>query len=97
MRRIDAPRLAARAGRRPAPTRWRRSRGVAEVRGTGLLLAAELDDGRDAKAVYADLLERGLVDQRGHADRAALRPAAHRVATSEIDEAVAMIAAASLA
>ena len=31
------------------------------MRGAGLLLAAELDEGRDAKAVYADLLERGLV------------------------------------
>src|SRR5262249_12580288 len=60
MRAIDAPRLAAESGE------YLRGKlasipGVASVRGAGLLLAAELAEGIDAKAVYADLMERGLV------------------------------------
>ena len=57
----------------------------------GLLLAAELADGRDAKAVYANLLELGLVTN-------AVTPTSLRfappltVTEAELDEAVAMIA-----
>src|SRR3954464_2774586 len=57
--RIDAPALAATKGARLADALAATS-GVKEVRGFGLLLAAELD-GRDAKAANAALLDRGLV------------------------------------
>ena len=52
--------------------------GVADVRGVGLLLAAELDDGIDAKAVANACLRRRAGGQRGHADRAAVRAVAAR-------------------
>lgn len=64
---------------------------VVEVRGRGLLLGVELRAGIDAKVVYGSLLDRGLVCN-------AVTPTALRLAppitvsTSEIDEAVAMIA-----
>ncbi len=91
MRRIDAPALATRAGDRiraglePLPA-------VGAIRGLGLLLGVELVD-RDAKAVAARLLDDGLVVN-------AVTPTALRLAPpltvtdAEIDEAVAMIAAA---
>jgi predicted acetylornithine/succinylornithine family transaminase len=89
MRRIDAPALARQQGERlrkgleavPA---------IQSVRGEGLLLAAELGD-RDAKAVYQQLMERGLVTN-------AVTPTAIRLAPpltvsdAEIDEAVAIVA-----
>ncbi|MCB0956743.1 MAG: aminotransferase class III-fold pyridoxal phosphate-dependent enzyme, partial [Ilumatobacter sp.] len=67
--------------------------GVASVRGVGLLLAAELAEGIDAKAVYASALEFGLVTN-------AVTPTALRLAppitvsSAEIDEAVAILALA---
>ena len=90
MRRIDAPLLASergarlRAGLEAIPA-------VHDVRGLGLLLAAELGPGVDAKAVYTELLARGLVTN-------AVTPTAIRLAPpitvteAEIDEAVALIA-----
>lgn len=91
MRRIDAPQLATDRGER-----LRRALlalpGVASVRGSGLLLAAELADGRDAKAVYAGLLERGLVTNAVTPTSLRLAPPL-TVSEAEIDEAVAMIAA----
>lgn len=60
MERLNAPQLAERAGAEfrhllvTVP-------GVTEVRGLGLLLAAELAPGLDAKAVAGDLLARGLI------------------------------------
>ena len=90
MQRIDAPALAEkkgaalRAGLEAIPE-------VQEVRGLGLLLAAELRPGADAKAAYTALLERGLVTN-------AVTPSALRfappitVGEEEIDEAVAMVA-----
>ncbi len=65
---------------------------VAEVRGLGLLLAAQLVDGVDARAVAAEALRRGLVVN-------AVTPSALRLAPSllvtddEIAEAVATLAA----
>ena len=60
LERINAPQLAEHAG-----AQLRRSLetidGVVEVRGLGLLLAAELAEGIDAKAVAADLLGGGLI------------------------------------
>jgi predicted acetylornithine/succinylornithine family transaminase len=90
MRRIDAPALAAERG---ASLRRRLEAvpGVGAVRGQGLLLAAELGPGRDAKAVYAELLTRGLVTN-------AVTPTALRLAPpitvteDELDEAVSLVA-----
>ena len=64
---------------------------VVEVRGLGLLLAAELEPGRDAKQVMLDALDAGLVVN-------AVTPTALRLAPSllvtdeEIDEAVSILA-----
>jgi acetylornithine/N-succinyldiaminopimelate aminotransferase len=64
--------------------------GVTEVRGLGLLLAAELGDGADAKAVQAECLRQGLVLN-------AVTPTALRFAPSllvtddEVEEAVAVV------
>jgi acetylornithine/succinyldiaminopimelate/putrescine aminotransferase len=89
MRRIEAPRLAAERG---AELRAKLAglAGVADVRGQGLLLAAELAPALDAKAVYADVLRRGLVTN-------AVTPTALRLAppltvtSAEIDEAIAIL------
>jgi acetylornithine/N-succinyldiaminopimelate aminotransferase len=89
MVRIDAPGRARDAGARLTEALSATS-GVKEVRGLGLLLAAELD-GHDAKAVNAALLERGLVAN-------AVTPTAIRfappltVADGEIDEAMTVFA-----
>ena len=60
LERVNAPQLAERAG---AEFRHLLETvdGVVEVRGLGLLLAAELADGLDAKAVAGDLLRKGLI------------------------------------
>jgi acetylornithine/N-succinyldiaminopimelate aminotransferase len=90
MRRIDAPALAAKRGAYLA-AQLDELPGVASVRGHGLLLAAELADGRDAKVAYTELLDRGLVTN-------AVTPTSLRVAPpltvseAEIDEAVALVA-----
>ena len=60
LERINAPQLAERAGaafRHLLET----IEGVVQVRGLGLLLAAELAVGIDAKVVASDLLQRGLI------------------------------------
>ena len=89
MEREDAPGLA-RARRRPAGRRrWPSSPGVAAVRGLGLLLAAELEPGIDAKAGGRRRARAGLVVN-------AVTPTAVRLAPpllvsdDEIDEAVAL-------
>lgn len=92
MRRIDAPRLAREKG---AVLRDRLAAlpGVASVRGEGLLLAAELAPGVDAKAVYNAALGRGLVTNAVTATALRLAPPL-TVSGAEIDEAVAILAAA---
>ena len=81
--RRDAPHRRAgarrRAGRAAGGRRSRAVPGVVEVRGRGLLLAAELDRRPRARRSYAALLDRGPRRQRRHADRAAPRPADHRL------------------
>ncbi|MEY2459569.1 MAG: acetylornithine/N-succinyldiaminopimelate aminotransferase [Acidimicrobiaceae bacterium] len=90
MRRLDIPAAAARAGER-LMAGLRELSGVAEVRGLGLLVAAQLDEGRDAKAVVAACLSEGLVVN-------AVTPTALRLAPpltvsdSEIDDAIAILA-----
>jgi acetylornithine/succinyldiaminopimelate/putrescine aminotransferase len=91
MRRIDAPALAAERGAY-LRARLEALPQVASVRGQGLLLAAELGDGADAKAAYAELLQRGLVTNAVTATALRLAPPL-TVTTDEIDEAVALIAA----
>ncbi|MBU6328643.1 MAG: acetylornithine transaminase [Acidobacteria bacterium] len=90
LERENAPQLAEHAGAH-LRDRLRTLPGVTEVRGLGLLLAAQLADGLDAKAVVADALDAGLVLN-------AVSPTAIRLApplivtTAEIDEAVAILA-----
>jgi acetylornithine/N-succinyldiaminopimelate aminotransferase len=88
MRRLDAPALAELQGDRLAIA-LRKIPGVTEVRGRGLLLAAEIP-GHDAAAVYRSLLDHGLVAN-------AVGPTSLRfappltVSDAEIDEAVAIV------
>ena len=90
MRRIDAPALAAKRGEY-FTSKLSALPGIASVRGRGLLLAAELADGGDAKAAYTQLLEHGLVTN-------AVTPTSLRfappltVSEDELDEAVSIVA-----
>jgi predicted acetylornithine/succinylornithine family transaminase len=85
----DAPGRARKAGEKLRRA-LEDTPGIASVRGLGLLLGAELADGRDAKAVNLDLLHAGLVAH-------AVTPTAIRfapqllVSDAEIDEAVAIV------
>lgn len=90
MRDIDAPRRAREMGAMLAGE-LRRIPQVVDVRGRGLLLAVELGASRDAKAIVAELLERGLVANAVTASAIRLAPPL-TVSRGEIDEAVAMIA-----
>jgi predicted acetylornithine/succinylornithine family transaminase len=89
MRRIDAPALAEQRG---AYLRDKLAAlpGVSAVRGRGLLLAAELGGGRDAKAVYTELLSRGLVTNPVTATALRLAPPI-TVSEAEIDEAITLM------
>jgi predicted acetylornithine/succinylornithine family transaminase len=88
----NIPAKATRAGRRLQKA-LRGVDGVADVRGVGLLIAAELEPPHDARAVAMRCLELGLVVN-------AVTPSALRFAPSllvtnaEIDEAVAIVAKA---
>jgi acetylornithine/N-succinyldiaminopimelate aminotransferase len=90
MEAVDAPALAARAGAQLTDA-LRAVPGVADVRGIGLLLAAELGDGIDAGRVATACLHAGLVVN-------AVTPTALRFAPSllvtdeEIEAAVAILA-----
>ncbi|MBK5333362.1 MAG: acetylornithine/succinylornithine family transaminase [Ilumatobacteraceae bacterium] len=89
MRRIDAPGLAAKRGEYFS-ARLAELPGIASVRGRGLLLAAELADGGDAKAAYLNLLELGLVTNAVTVTSLRFAPPL-TVTEAELDEAVAMI------
>ena len=91
MQRIDAPAVADRQGRRIVDG-LRAVAGVVDVRGRGLMLGIELAVGIDAKAVYADLLDRGLIVNAVTPTTLRLVPPI-TVTDAEIDEAVALIAA----
>ncbi len=92
MERERVPERAARAGTRLVEALAKLD-GVAEVRGAGLLVAAELAPGIDAKEIAQKCLDRGLVVN-------AVTPSALRFAPSllvsdaEIDDAVARLAGA---
>jgi acetylornithine/succinyldiaminopimelate/putrescine aminotransferase len=90
MQRLDVPTLAEKAGAR-LTSALEALPGVVEVRGLGLLIAAQLAEGLDARAVAASALEHGLVVN-------AVTPTALRLAPpltvsdSEIDRAVELLA-----
>jgi len=90
MQRERVPARAARAGARLTEA-LAKVGGVADVRGAGLLIAAELDPGRDAKDVAQQCLDAGLVVN-------AVTPTALRLAPpllvtdDEIDAAVGILA-----
>jgi predicted acetylornithine/succinylornithine family transaminase len=89
MERIDAPARASAAGAQLTEALLSLD-GISDVRGVGLLIAAELSDGRDSRAVAADCLGAGLVVN-------AVTPTALRfappftVSSDEIDEAIAIL------
>ena len=89
LERIDAPAAAQRAGARLMDA-LAQAPGVSGVRGLGLLIAAELDEGIDARVVAAACLDAGLVVN-------AVTPTALRfapplnVSDAEIDEGVALL------
>jgi acetylornithine/succinyldiaminopimelate/putrescine aminotransferase len=89
MQRLDAPMLARRAGDR-LMGELRATPGIADVRGLGLLIAAELDEGRDAKAVAAACLDAGLVVNAVTGSALRLAPPL-TVSDAEIDEAVGVL------
>ena len=90
MRRIDAPTLAREKGEYFAQ-KLAQVEGVKAVRGQGLLRAAELGPGRDAKAVFTALLERGLVTNAVNATSLRLAPPI-TTPLEQFDEAVDLIA-----
>ena len=95
MEREDVPARARRAGTRLAEALLKVD-GVADVRGVGLLMAAELAPGLDAKAVAQGCLDAGLVVNAVTATALRLAPSL-LVADDEIDAAVAIVAQACAA
>jgi acetylornithine/succinyldiaminopimelate/putrescine aminotransferase len=89
MRRIDAPAVAQRQGKRLTDALLELD-GVADVRGRGLLLGVALDEGIDAKDVYTELLDRGLIVNAVNSSTIRLVPPI-TVTDDELDEAIALI------
>ncbi|MGH9284050.1 MAG: aspartate aminotransferase family protein, partial [Acidimicrobiales bacterium] len=90
MQREDVPERAALAGARLAEG-LANTAGVTGVRGLGLLLAAELAEGLDSKAVANACLEQGLVVNAITATALRFEPSL-LVTDDEIDEAVTTVA-----
>jgi predicted acetylornithine/succinylornithine family transaminase len=90
LERLDAPALAAKAGER-LMTALGALPAVADVRGLGLLVAAELVAGTDAKAVATACLDAGLVVNAVTASALRFAPPL-TVSDDEIDEAVSILA-----
>ena len=90
MQAIDAPGLATKQGER-LMTALAAVPGVADVRGLGLLIAAELAEGIDARAVAAACLGAGLVLNAVTPTALRLAPAL-TISDDQIDEAVAVLA-----
>jgi acetylornithine/succinyldiaminopimelate/putrescine aminotransferase len=84
------PQLAAKAGAHLSSA-LAATGGVVDVRGPGLLLAAELAPGLDAKAVADECLARGLVLNAVTPTSLRLAPPL-LVTDAEIDEAVGVLA-----
>jgi predicted acetylornithine/succinylornithine family transaminase len=92
MEREGVPARATRAGVRLSEG-LQKVQGVADVRGAGLLVAAELAPRLDAKAVAQRCLDAGLVLNAVTASALRLAPSL-LVTDTEIDDAVALIASA---
>ena len=92
MLRLDAPSLANRQGQRLVDG-LRGHDAVVDIRGRGLMLGVELAEGIDARTVYADLLDAGLIVNAVSPTTIRLIPPL-TVSDAEIDEAVALISAA---
>jgi predicted acetylornithine/succinylornithine family transaminase len=90
MEREDVPARAARAGAQLTEA-LSKVDGVADVRGVGLLIAAELDPGLDAKAVAQGCLDAGLVVNAVTASALRFAPSL-LVTDDELDEAVGIVA-----
>jgi predicted acetylornithine/succinylornithine family transaminase len=90
MERDDAPALARRAGDRLAHA-LRAVDGVIDVRGLGLLMAAELEPGLDAREVASRALAQGLVVNGVTPSALRLAPPL-TVGDAEIDEAASILA-----
>ena len=90
MRDINAPVLARDKGLYLAEE-LSKVAGVVEVRGQGLLRAVELGPDRDAKAVYLELLDEGVVTNAVNATSLRLAPPI-TVSIAEMDEVIAKIA-----
>lgn len=91
MRDINAPVLARDKGLYLAEE-LSKVAGVVEVRGQGLLRAVELGPNRDAKAVYLELLNQGVVTNAVNATSLRLAPPI-TVSIAEMDEVIAKITA----
>jgi predicted acetylornithine/succinylornithine family transaminase len=89
MKRIDAPALAQKQGARLSKALSKLSK-VDHVRGSGLLLGAQLTAGVETKDVVPALLEKGLIVNGVNATTIRLAPPI-TVSDAEIDEAVALI------
>lgn len=90
MVRLDAPRMAREKGEELTAALLGLE-GVTGVRGAGLILGVELEEGIDAKAVFVDLLDRGLITNAVDGSTLRLVPPL-TVTSDEIAEAVALIA-----
>ena len=90
MQRENVPERAARAGARFTEG-LEKTPGVSGVRGLGLLLAAELVEGLDAKAVAGACLDQGLVVNAVTATALRFEPSL-LVTDDEIDEALTILA-----
>ena len=88
MRRIDAPKLATASGDY-LKSKLAAVPGVASVRGSGLLLGAELDSGIDSGAVYKECLADGLVVNAVNATTIRMAPPLN-VSRAHIDEAMSI-------
>jgi predicted acetylornithine/succinylornithine family transaminase len=89
MQRLDVPTLAEKAGARLTAA-LEALPGVVGVRGLGLLVAAQLADGLDARVIAATALDRGLVLNAVTPTALRLAPAL-TVSDDEIDQAVAIL------
>jgi predicted acetylornithine/succinylornithine family transaminase len=90
MKRLDAASLAVKQGARIAAALNKIPK-IDHVRGSGLLLGAQLVDGVETKDVVPVLLEKGLIVNGVNATTIRLAPPL-TVSDAEIDEAVALIA-----
>ena len=90
MEELGVPQLAAKAGDRLRGA-LASVPGVADVRGPGLLIAAELSPGLDAKAIADECLARGLVLNAVTPTSLRLAPPL-LVSDAEIDDAVSVLA-----